>query len=200
MIGLLLMALVACSSKSSDSNGTPGVTADGANVDLSALPLEQALKTKYSSLILTCVEAVSVKSVTGEEFTSTSAPEFIWDMLENFKPHKTVVMDRKVKDLQYQIVMELEPELYTGTVTFDNSGVTYTLHQAAAINGAVHSMVKLNQTVLQHGAESPGMTKFYEGLETDVINTANSGPHESYSVRVVCKIEADLQPEYSHNH
>ena len=195
------MALTGCSSNKSSSSSGEQVTTDGKTVDLSTLPLDQALKTKYSSLILSCVDTAAVKYADGQTFSSTSAPEFIWDVLENFKTHKTVVLDRKFENLRYQIVMDLEPQLYTGGVSFNN-GTSYEFRQHAVLNGTVTSVTKFDVNghwVMGREMETPGNTKFYEGLETVIMDVSDSysDAKQSYQLHVACKLEGDLQPGYS---
>lgn len=187
----------------------PPQTPDEKAKRLKEMPLEQALKTKYSRLQFVCDYGLTVTRPSGDGGSgsySSSEQLLIWDLLEDYTKVRWFDFDYDFENVEtnFQFKMTLSLEDLT-SIKRDKDGreVAVKLVNAITASGEVQMRIveksldgKTTELVIGRGPEGK---VFNDRLPKDLIVTSfgpKNDPRRHTSIDVECSLDADVYPGY----
>lgn len=176
--------------------------------DISKMPLEQALRTKYSQILFFCDYKMIFfrpDPIGGVAKTMIEKQFFVWDILSNFSKNSRLNLDYKFENVETRIAWDLEVGLLEqGRVESDakSRSQVYDLQDAVFLKGtSVTELIEYDDRGMKVGSSEIYLNDrfYYDRVPSEVSNSEHKFTDESRNVTgfyMTCKIDAQVNPGF----
>lgn len=174
-----------------------------ANVDIAGLPLEKAVRTKYTRLQLVCSENVTLTTLQdngydGEVISRTNPRSLKWDLLREYRERNAVSFESHASSYDFKLDLDLSLEMIT-VLSSSTPEAIYKMRNAASLKGASKDSLVIHgpqATSFIAGGQSAQV--FHDRVPSLVYKVSNGpfvsedGTKKKLSIEISCTLEAQV--------
>ncbi len=210
-VGFLSLALLSACNKADRPQATGGIeppTEKGQpdpTQDISTMPLEQGLKTKYQRLDYLCDTKLTLtrpleSSKEGSVTQVKSARILVWDLLEDFSESKLIELDLDFENVQTSLELRLQVKLLNEVIVADKeNGLSYVLRNSPSLQAkSNYSGIEFRDgksSSFQKESSYVAYERFPQTLENFSFGPKDN-PNWKTTVHIDCTLDSVLHSGY----